>query len=236
MSGMAKPWRMRCQRSSGGVVRSMVAMCSRGVTVACAPSNAVPLAALAGACAAGARVLVAAIDLRVIWQRSELGKRGVHLLGGAFEEPPAAAGEERVAAEKRACPIIGNVRARVAGDVEHREAHPKLGDADAIAFTERLRERRNRLVARAVYRNAVVLHELRDAADVVRMMVRGEDRRELELLAPEIVEHRPRLAGVDDRGMRLVAQRPDVVVFERFDGHDFHVDATTLRAERGAEV
>src|SRR5207302_7989567 len=53
----------------------------------------------------GERVLVAAIDLRVIWQRSELGKRGVHLLGGAFEEPPAAAGEERVAAEKRACPI-----------------------------------------------------------------------------------------------------------------------------------
>lgn len=36
---MAKPWRMRCQRSSGGLVRSMSATGGRGATVACAPSN-----------------------------------------------------------------------------------------------------------------------------------------------------------------------------------------------------
>ena len=42
---------------------------------------------------------------------------------------PAAAGEERVAAEQRACPIIGDVRARVAGDVEHGELDAELRDA-----------------------------------------------------------------------------------------------------------
>src|SRR5204862_3456099 len=112
-------------------------------------------------------------------------------------------------------------------------AHAKLRDADAIAFTEGLRERRDRLVLRPVHRYASVLQQLGDAADVVRVMMRGENRGELEALAREIVEHRPRLAGIDDRGMRVVAQRPDIVVFERSNWinarHDL-LDAAILRA------
>src|SRR5205823_13773845 len=67
------------------------------------------------------RVLVPAIHLRLVGQRAQLLQRRVHLLGGAFEEPPAAAREQRIATEQRPCPIIGDVRARMPGDVDHRE-------------------------------------------------------------------------------------------------------------------
>src|SRR5581483_8530350 len=101
-------------------------------------------------------VFVAAVDLGVVGQRGQLGERGEHLLGGAFEEPPAAAGEQRVAAEERAGPIIGNVRAGMARDVENGKTYPQLRNADAIAFRNRLRERRDRLLLRPEHRHAIV--------------------------------------------------------------------------------
>src|SRR2546421_12880454 len=45
---MAKPWRMRCQRSCGVMVRSTSATCGRGSTVVLGPSN-LPAGAAAGA-------------------------------------------------------------------------------------------------------------------------------------------------------------------------------------------
>ena len=56
---------------------------------------------------------------------------------------------------------------------------------------------------------------------MVGMVVRGENRRELEPLTREIVEHRPRLAGIDHRGVRRIAQRPDVVVLEGAQRNNF---------------
>src|SRR5437667_2262995 len=52
------------------------------------------------------RVLVPAIHFRLVGQRAQLLQRRVHLLGGAFEEPPAAASEQRIATEQPPCPII----------------------------------------------------------------------------------------------------------------------------------
>ena len=175
-----------------------------------------------------------AIHLGIVGQRGELGERREHLFRGAFEQATAAAGEKRIATEQCACPIIGNVRARVAGDVEHREAHAEFWNADAVALRNRLGEHGNRLVARPEHRHAVFLHQLGDAADVIGVMVGGKDRGELEVFARQIVEHGPRLAGIDHRGVGRVAQRPDIIVFKRLDGHDIH--ASILRAKRGAKV
>ena len=84
----------------------------------------------------------------------------------------------------------------------------------------------------------MLLDELGDAADVVGMVMRGEDRGEPEFFARKVVEHGMRLAGIDDCGVGRVAQRPDVVILERpqWDNvrHDIH--AAILRAERGAKV
>jgi hypothetical protein len=71
--------------------------------------------------------------------------------------------------------------------------------------------------------------------------MRGENGGELELLARGIVEHRPRLAGIDDGGVRFIAQRPDIVVLERGNRNDTERNSLEhvpvfLRAKRGAEV
>ena len=172
---------------------------------------------------------MAAVHLRVIGQRGELLQRRVHLLRRALEQPPAAAGEQRVATEQRACSIIGNVRARVAGNVEHGERDAELRHAHPVSFRDRMSERRDRLAARAVGRHVILPAQLGDAADVIGVVVRGEDRRERKLLALQVLEHRARFAGIHDRGVRASTQRPDVVVLERVDRNDRH-DASILRA------
>jgi hypothetical protein len=115
------------------------------------------------------------------------------------------------------------------------EGHAELRDADAVALGNGLGEGRDRLVARPEHRHALALDQLGDAAGVVGMVVRGEDRAQTKLLAREIIEHRPRVARVDDRGVARITQRPNIVVLERIDRHDLH-DAAILRAKRGAKV
>ena len=134
-------------------------------------------------------------------KRDQLLQRRVHLLRRAFEEPPAAAGEQRVATEKGAGPIIGNVRARVAGNVEHRKSDAEPGNAHLVALGHGVGERRDRLVARAVDGDRIFFQQLRDPANVVGMVVGGKDRHELELLAREILEHRPAPRRVDHGGI-----------------------------------
>jgi hypothetical protein len=142
-----------------------------------------------------------------------------YLLGSAFEQASAAAGEG-VATEKRPCSIIGNVRARMTGDVGHGKIHAEFRNGDAITFGDGLGERRDRLVLRPVDRHVEAAAQLGNAADVVGMVVGCEDCGERELLTLQIVEHRPRLARIDYRGVAGVAQRPDVVVLERGDRND----------------
>jgi hypothetical protein len=189
----------------------------------------------------GERVLVPAVHLRVVGQGAQLLQRGVHLLRRAFEDAAAAAGEERVATEESTAPIIGNVRARVSRDAEHGKARAELGEGHGVALGDRPREGGDRLAPRPVHRDREMLQQARDAPDVVGMVMRGEHRRERELLSREIIQHRLRVAGVDDRGVRRVAQRPDVVVLERPDRSDLITDfgehrAAVLRAIRIAKV
>ena len=108
------------------------------------------------------------------------------------------------------------MRSRMPGDVEHREREAELGNAHRVAFADRMRERGDGLALRPVDRHAAAaagaLEDLRDAAHVVGMVVRGEDGGELQPLALEVLEHRVRLAGIHDGCVARLAQRPDVVV------------------------
>src|ERR1700690_3414946 len=101
------------------------------------------------------------------------------------------------------------------GDVEHREFGAKLGDPYMIAFGHRIRERRNRLVLRTVHGARATEKDFADASHLVRMMMRGKDGGQLQPLGGEILDHGPRLAWIDDRGMGRISERPDIVVLER---------------------
>ena len=124
---------------------------------------------------------------------------------------PAAAGEQRVAAEKGFCAIIGDMRSRMPGNVEHRERRRRVRECAPCRLRDRVRERGDRLALRPVHRHVRARGARRsgDAADVVRMVVRGEDGDELQPLACEVLEHRLRLAGIDDCGVsaRCAASR-----------------------------
>src|SRR5690349_8867245 len=106
------------------------------------------------------------------------------------------------------------MRARMSRYVQDGERRGELRNVDLVALAHGMAERGDRLALRPVHRHALRGDELSDAAGVVGMMVRGEDRDERELLFGEIGFYRTGLAGIDDRGVTAVAQRPDVVVAE----------------------
>jgi hypothetical protein len=133
----------------------------------------------------------------------------------------------------------------VAGNVEHRKRDAELGNAHFVALGYGMGERRDGLVSRTVDGDRIFFQQLRDTADVIGMVMGGKNRHQLELLAREILEHRPRLARIDHGGAARVgpalAQRPDIVVLECTDRDDFRHNLSEhepaiLPAERGAEV
>src|SRR5258708_4975281 len=67
----------------------------------------------------GERVFVTAVDARGLREARELAEGVDHLRRGALEKAPAAAGEERVAAEDQALPGEGDVARGGHRDVEY---------------------------------------------------------------------------------------------------------------------
>src|ERR1700681_1139538 len=62
-----------------------------------------------------------------------------------------------------------------------------------------------------------------DTADVVGVVVGGEYGAQFQPLLLQVVEHWPRIAWIDDCGVTVVPQRPDVIVFERAQRNDFEI-------------
>src|SRR3981081_3876513 len=113
------------------------------------------------------------------------------------------------------------MRTRVPGDVEHFEGKAQFRTRALGAAANRMGERGDRFAARSVHRNRVSLQNIRDASDMILVMVGGKDRDQLQLFGREIVQHRLSLARVDYRRTARVAQRPDIVVLERPQGDDY---------------
>ena len=97
-------------------------------------------------------------------------------------------------------------------------ASPMPGNDDLVALAQRMRAPGNRLPRRSVDGHLPALEQRAVAADMIAVMMRADDRGELELLALEIVDHRRSVAGIDDGRGAAFAQQPDVVVGERGDG------------------
>src|SRR5271167_2346266 len=97
-------------------------------------------------------VFVAAVDASVTGQRRKLGERIEHLRRGTFEQPSAAAGEKRIAAENhRAAGNLskaGNVARGMPGYLEHCQDDFDSGYRNRIAFNQRSGNTRDRLVRR----------------------------------------------------------------------------------------
>ena len=126
-------------------------------------------------------------------------QRGQHLPGGSLEEAPAARAEERVAREQHAMPDQGDVPRGMAGHVEHDELEAEGGDARAIAAREPRALDRHPIARGTEHFRAGRRNQRRDAAHVVGVVMRREDRLELQSVGSEHREHRAGIARVHDR-------------------------------------
>jgi hypothetical protein len=155
----------------------------------------------------------------------------------AFEETTAAREEQGVACEddgvvRLARHHVGDRARRVARDVDR--AHEQAADRERVALLEEVRLLRDPpLVARVTVDalDAQLRRDLLVPADVIVMMMGGEDRDDLHVashpcsvLRFERAEHGLGLRGIDDgRLFRLgTDEEVGVVVGEAGDGDDAH--------------
>jgi len=82
---------------------------------------------------------VRAEDLRFVRKRCQLVERIRHLFRRTLEQPAAAAGKEGVAAEKPAVfsVVIGDMTARMAGNIDHLQRQAKRRNLYAVALGKR---------------------------------------------------------------------------------------------------
>ena len=167
-----------------------------------------------------------AADQRIARQRGETIERGEHLFRRAFEYPPAADAEQRVAAEHDAVAVIRDMRTRVPGNPEHIELQRRIIELDAIAVCDTMRCESDPIVIRSIDRNLTALDQRFGAADVVRMMVREQHRGEIEPLARQCRANRCGFSGIDDdRPAGRIGEQPDVIVRKRRHSDDAQVVA-----------
>jgi SAM-dependent methyltransferase len=103
---------------------------------------------------------------------------------------------------------------------------------DAFAAGQRMADTGNALERRAEHGNRKTLEDFRQAADVVAVVMGGEDGAEAVAAALEVGEYRRGIARIDHRDEASGAQQPDVVVFESVQGEYFSHRA--IFSNRGA--
>src|SRR6266542_1499216 len=96
-----------------------------------------------------------------------------------------------------------------------------------------MRAARDRLAGGAVHGNPARADQRVDAADVIAMMMRREDRGELDTLARAPFLYRRGVTRIDERGAPADPDRPDVVVAERGD-RDNRGHGSIFRSARAA--
>jgi hypothetical protein len=112
---------------------------------------------------------------------------------------------------------------------EREMANP--GRRDAIAFDQPMRDLGNRLVRRAENGAAPTREERGHAPDVVAVVMRGENGRELQALFLEEALDGRAFARIDGRGAPALGDHPDVVVPERRNGVDLHHAIESIRID-----
>ena len=103
----------------------------------------------------------------------------------------------------------------VAGNIENRQRKPDTCNDDLVVLAHRMRAPGYRLPRRSVDGDLPTLEQRAVATDMITVMMRANDRGELELLTIEIIDHRRSVAGIDYGCGAAFAQQPYVVVGER---------------------
>ena len=171
-------------------------------------------------------VLMGAIHKGRRRQCGEFGQGSLHLRRRAFEQPPAAGAEQRVAAEHRAVvsetwAIIGDVATGVSGHGDDLEPEGQFRQFDAFAAGQRCAYLGDIFEAWAEHGDGKAGEDFRQSADVVAVMMGRENGAQAVAAALKVVEHRRGIARVDHRGVATGAQQPDVVVVERVQAEYF---------------
>ena len=102
----------------------------------------------------------------------------------------------------------------MAGHRDDLQRDADFGQLEAFAAGQRVRHAGDVLQRRAEHGHGPAGGEFRDAADVIAVVVGGEDGAEAVAAVREVRDHRRRIAGIDHRDMAVGAQQPDVVVVE----------------------
>ena len=90
----------------------------------------------------------------------------------------------------------------VAGDVEHREFQAQRFEVHAIALAQARGLARQALAARPEQRDAPVLQQAGDAADVIGVVMSEQDAGESEIALGEGALDGRRVAGIDRHDLR----------------------------------
>lgn len=166
---------------------------------------------------------MAAVHERVVGQPGKGVERGEHLLRRSFEEPSATCAEQGIAAEESSVAHIGDVTRRMAGHVEHPELKTEAGQRHAVSGGQARHVDRHSLATRTKHHGAGRGDEFRDAADVIRVMMRRENRFEPESCIGERREHGCGVARIDHGDCARIAcaaDHPDVIVLKGRDRPD----------------
>ena len=171
-------------------------------------------------------VFVGAVHMRRCRQCGEPGQRQVHLRGRALEQTTATCAEQRVAAEDRAVSgetwfIIGDVATGMSGHGDDLEFDADFRHFDMLTAALRMCHPGDVLQCRAKYGDRKAVEQFRNAADVVAVMMGGENGAETVAGFRQMPQHRNRIARVDHRDAAGGAQQPDVVVVESRQGKYF---------------
>lgn len=155
----------------------------------------------------------------------------MQLRSGAAEQAAAAGAEQRVAAEQHARRQIGDVGCSVSGHVEHGEAQALFGEHDLVPVADAVRELRNRLAGGTIYRDVATGRQRGEPADMVGVMVRDEDRGQLQTVLAEVTLDDVGVARIDDRSMVSHLDEPDIVILksrERDDSQGVGIGMTSV--------
>src|SRR5581483_1674717 len=114
----------------------------------------------------------------------------------------------------------------MAGHRQNLEADAQFRQVDPVAVLQQTAQPRDLrgLGARTVDRHVPVAQQQRQAADVVRVVVGDEDRRQFQPAFVQRGPHHFAVPRVDHGGGPAAVQQPQVVVLERGEGrHGYHV-------------
>ena len=161
-----------------------------------------------------------AVDRGLVRQGGQPVQRIEHLGGRALEQAAAASTEKRIPAEKSAMAVVGNVAQRVSRHADHAEIESQVVQRHAISIVQGADLARQCLARRTERGCPVPGGQRADAADVIRMVVRDENRAQFEALGLERSLDCLGISRVDDDRRALVQRRanqPEVVVRKRPD-------------------